>query len=166
MTRADGLASGMNSYRPRIVQEPKKQLPWDSPIFWFGVSISISAFCALLWLLWSGAQVAAKSDWVVKPAPQTQMDDVARMVREQKDRQAKTDERLEKISEALEALARNSAVTAEAVRRAGETADRTNEKLDGLMMSVFARSAPAPVAAPRPRPKPKSVASPVQAREP
>lgn len=123
-------------------EPPKKKMPWDSGIFWLGISFSLSAVVAVLWLLVSGAQIAFNSNWVVKPATVNQLDDVQKTVKDLKERQERTDKRLEKITDALEAIAQNSAVTAEAAKRANETADRTNQKIDNLLIQNFVHSPP------------------------
>ena len=50
------------------IAEAKSSLPWRSPMFWAGVTSSIGVTGMILWTIWSGVTGIAKSDWVVKPA--------------------------------------------------------------------------------------------------
>ena len=122
------------------LEQSKTGLPWHSPVFWVGVTSTVWFAGMVLWIIWGAATSVVKSDWVEKPARASEVVELKASVKRVEDAAVKTDTKLDRITNSIEALTQSATVAAESARRASEAAAKTDKKVDDLMMSAFART--------------------------
>jgi hypothetical protein len=86
-------------WEQRHVEEAKASIPWRNPMFWAGVTSTVGISGIVLWTVWAGIAGLAKSDWVVKPAKDSEFHAEVRDLRESITR---VEQRVEKVEQRVD----------------------------------------------------------------